>query len=267
MNPKDRLLKFLDSEGISKADFYRKTGLSNGYLDKNPNINSKKAEIIISSYPQLSSDWLLFGMGSMYKGDLKGDPKGDLIDKIHDQISKDAVNDPGHFDITGRKAKVLLVPVKARAGYLAGYGDPEYYEHLEYYSIPGCTNGNYRMFEVEGASMYPTLKEGDFAIGQRITERQDIKNGRIYIIVSRTEGIVIKRVVNDSNMPDKLILNSDNEESKLYPPIKIKGSTILELWELYKVITDPLLPPDPVTRRIDILEKEMKELRHILTAR
>jgi phage repressor protein C with HTH and peptisase S24 domain len=257
----------LEFEGVEFADLARKLEMSpqnlqNKFRSKDVKFDFLKrvAIAINKSVYDLTEET---GENPHLNPHLNPHPK----DKIHDQIGKDVVNDPGHFDITSRKAKVLLVPVKARAGYLAGYGDPEYYEHLEYYSIPGCTNGNYRMFEVEGASMYPTLKEGDYAIGQRITERQDIKTGRIYIIVSRTEGIVIKRVVNDSNMPDKLILNSDNEDSKLYPPIKVKGSTILELWELYKVITDPLLPPDPVTRRIDTLEKEMKELRHILTAR
>lgn len=50
-----------------KPDFYRKTGLSNGFLDKNEHISSKNLEIIISIYTDLNLYWLITGEGSMYR--------------------------------------------------------------------------------------------------------------------------------------------------------------------------------------------------------
>jgi transcriptional regulator with XRE-family HTH domain len=185
--------------------------------------------------------------------------KGDLISK------KERLSEIGLLNGTqkehSRRASILLVPVKARAGYLSGYGDPEYIEKLEYYNIPGCRGGNYRMFEVAGHSMHPTLRHGDYAVGQAVTDCCNVKDGTIYIIVSRSEGIIIKRVLNDPEMPGKLVLNSDNQDKKSYPPIILPGASLLECWELYKVITDPPPPEDPVARRLSLLEKEMAEIK------
>ena len=67
MGAKSNLLIFLQKEGVKNADFYKKTGLSNGFLDKNENISSRNIEIIISNYPNISLEWLLTGKGEMLK--------------------------------------------------------------------------------------------------------------------------------------------------------------------------------------------------------
>ena len=48
MGAKSNLLKYLDLANEKKKDFYLKTKLSNGFLDKNENISSNNIEIIIS---------------------------------------------------------------------------------------------------------------------------------------------------------------------------------------------------------------------------
>lgn len=63
----DRIKKYIDYKGISKYRFYKDTGLSNGFLDKNENIGSDKCEIIIDSYPDLSLEWIITGRGDMLK--------------------------------------------------------------------------------------------------------------------------------------------------------------------------------------------------------
>jgi len=67
MSAKANLLIYLNKNLISKSDFYKKTGLSNGFLDKNDNISSQNIEIIISNYPDLNVEWLLTGQGKMLK--------------------------------------------------------------------------------------------------------------------------------------------------------------------------------------------------------
>jgi transcriptional regulator with XRE-family HTH domain len=186
-------------------------------------------------------------------------PNVHLIDQKEQLTVNDSLNEAG--ESYARRGNVLLVPVKAQAGYLAGYGDPEYIERLEYYNIPGCTHGSYRMFEVEGDSMYPGLRDGDYAIGRAITDCCQVKSGTIYIIVCREEGIVIKRVLNAPKYQGNLILNSDNENQVLYPPLIVQGPGILECWELYKIVTGPSVREDPVTSRLDKIEKEWAEFR------
>jgi len=67
MGAKANLLKYLEIKNEKKPDFYRKTGLSNGFLDKNEHISSKNLEIIISIYTDLDLYWLVTGEGSMYR--------------------------------------------------------------------------------------------------------------------------------------------------------------------------------------------------------
>ncbi len=61
----ERLLQIVDYKGISKRQFYKDTGLSNGYLDKEREVGHKKIEIICSTYPEIDPIWLLFGKGQM----------------------------------------------------------------------------------------------------------------------------------------------------------------------------------------------------------
>lgn len=63
----ERIKKYIDYKGISKYRFYKDTGLSNGFLDKNENIGSDKCEIIIDLYPDLSLEWIITGRGEMLK--------------------------------------------------------------------------------------------------------------------------------------------------------------------------------------------------------
>ena len=52
--------------------------------------------------------------------------------------------------------EIQFVPVKAAAGYLAGYADPEFIDELNTFTLPMMAAGNYRAFEIVGDSMLPT---------------------------------------------------------------------------------------------------------------
>lgn len=63
---KDRILQFIERTGISKRDFERKIGASNGFLnsmDKCP--STKKLYVIFDTFKQLNQEWLLNGVGDM----------------------------------------------------------------------------------------------------------------------------------------------------------------------------------------------------------
>lgn len=66
---KTRLCAFIEHSGLTNAAFEKKCGLSNGYIRNfKGNLGGKKLEGILTSFPQLSKEWLLFGTGSMLKG-------------------------------------------------------------------------------------------------------------------------------------------------------------------------------------------------------
>lgn len=63
----DRILKIIDLNNENKNQFYKKTGLSNGFLDKVKDIGGSKIEYILNSYPDINPEWLLTGKGEMLK--------------------------------------------------------------------------------------------------------------------------------------------------------------------------------------------------------
>src|SRR5687768_10260085 len=89
---------------------------------------------------------------------------------------------------------IHFVPVKATAGYLAGYADSEFIDELNTFTLPMLTGGTYRAFEIIGDSMMPT-PSGSIIVGEKVDNTEDIKNEQAYIVVSRNEGIVYKRLV------------------------------------------------------------------------
>lgn len=120
--------------------------------------------------------------------------------------------------------KIEIIPAKARAGYLAGYSDPEFIEALQHISLPFLRNGKYRAFPITGDSM-PPHKEGSFVVGEYIERLGDVVDGKTYILVTTTDGISYKRL--SKNGSQSLMAASDNA---LYAPYEVKASEILEIW-------------------------------------
>lgn len=69
----ERIRKYIDYKGISRYRFYKLTGLSNGFLDKNSNIGSDKCELILTIFPDLNSDWLMLEKGDMLRSEISND--------------------------------------------------------------------------------------------------------------------------------------------------------------------------------------------------
>jgi transcriptional regulator with XRE-family HTH domain len=150
---------------------------------------------------------------------------------------------------------VLFVPVKARAGYLTGYSDPEYIQSLPTYRLPGLNNGTFRMFEVGGNSMYNTLHDHDIVIGSYIEQWRDVRDDRVHVVVTKNEGIVVKRVLNRFEKEGKFILKSDNYKDRdLYPPIVVDPSDILEFWYGIAFMSRQMRPPTETYKRVVDLE-------------
>lgn len=125
------------------------------------------------------------------------------------------------------KENVELVSQKASAGYLAGYQDPEFVKDLPKISMPVLPkNKTYRAFEIQGDSMLP-VQPGSIIFGEYQESAASIKNGKLYILVTKHDGIVFKRVFNFADDEGKLLLVSDN---RLYEPFTVSAEDVLEVW-------------------------------------
>ncbi|WP_345213040.1 LexA family transcriptional regulator [Mucilaginibacter gynuensis] len=136
---------------------------------------------------------------------------------------------------------IELVPMKASAGYMNGYADPEYVSKLPKFYLPMFKQGTYRAFEIKGDSMLPLLS-GTIIIGEYVENWGDIKQGETYVVLSKTEGVVYKRIGNKFRDNKKLKLMSDNPA---YEPYEIGGEDILEIWKAKGYISTQLPTPTP----------------------
>lgn len=127
---------------------------------------------------------------------------------------------------------IHFVPVKAAAGYLAGYADEEFIDELNTFTLPMIKGGNCRAFEIIGDSMLPT-PSGSIIVGEKIESLDAARNNALCIVITNSEGIVYKRLGKSNRSTNKVTLSSDNPA---YQPYQVFKSDILELWEAKAVI-------------------------------
>ena len=180
----------------------------------------------------------------------RADPRIDILEIVGDifklsldeLLLKDLGDTGGSYLAKRRQQKMMsadrnlihFVPVKAAAGYLAGYADSEFIDELNTFTLPMLAGGNYRAFEIIGDSMLPT-PSGSIIVGEKVDGGiDDIKNNMAYIVVSRNEGIVYKRIVKSNKAKNKLTLVSDNPQ---YQPYQVNADDIVELWQAQSVIS------------------------------
>lgn len=157
-----------------------------------------------------------------------------------DLLRKDLSEAKGSY-ISKRRAQKMasgrtdipFVPVKAAAGYLAGFADPEFIDELNTFTLPMLTGGEYRAFEIVGDSMMPTTS-GSIIVGEKVSSLDEVKSNNTYIVVSRTDGIVYKRVLKNNRQKNKYTMVSDNPT---YQPYTLGAEDILEVWQAQMIIS------------------------------
>ena len=164
---------------------------------------------------------------------------------------------------------IVLVPEKAEAGYASGYADPTYLATLPQYKLPFLPeNRTYRAFEIHGESMLP-LQSGTIVVGEFVEDPAQLKDGETCVVVSRNEGIVLKRVFQRAATPGKLLLKSSN---LAFRPYEIPQEEVEEVWKYAAHIATeiPRQQPDVQTLTEVVYELQdavlkMEQGRHATT--
>jgi transcriptional regulator with XRE-family HTH domain len=178
----------------------------------------------------------------------RADPRIDVLEivcdifklTLDDILRKDLSDTKGNYLAKRRAQKMAsgrtdipFVPMKAAAGYLAGYGDPEFIDELNTFTLPMLSGGDYRAFEILGDSMLPT-PSGSVIVCEKVEKNDDIKTNNTYIVVSKNEGIVYKRILKSNRSKNKFTLVSDNP---VYQPYNIDTEDVLEVWQAQMIIS------------------------------
>lgn len=178
----------------------------------------------------------------------RADPRIDILEIVADMfkltlddlLRKDISDNKTNY-IARRRAQKMssgrtdipFVPVKAAAGYLAGYADPEFIDELNTFTLPMLSGGDYRAFEIVGDSMMPT-PSGSVIVGERMHNLDDVKSNQTYVVVSKSDGIVYKRIMKNNRQKNKLTFVSDNPA---YQPYLVNAEDVIEIWQAQMIIT------------------------------
>jgi transcriptional regulator with XRE-family HTH domain len=207
----------------------------------------------------------------------RAEPRIDVLELVSDTfkisldelLRKDLSEVKGSYLVKRRQQKLMsennliqFVPVKAAAGYLAGYADQEFIDELNTFTLPMLGAGQYRAFEIIGDSMMPT-PSGSIIVGEKVDNNADsLKNNQAYIVVSRSEGIVYKRIVKNNRAKNKLTMVSDNPS---YQPYQINAEDVLEVWQaqmvISKVTAQPAWDMTQLTSLVNNLQEQVSTMK------
>jgi transcriptional regulator with XRE-family HTH domain len=181
-------------------------------------------------------------------------------------------------DIKGQKLRVLtsmvnqdneelieLVPLKASAGYTAGYADPDYLKVLPTFHLPFLSKDRkYRSFPIKGDSMPPVV-EGSYVVGEFVQNWMSIRSGTPCVVVTKDDGIVFKVVHNLLDSEQSFQLCSTNT---FYEPYKVHANNILEMWKFVNYISPELpevrMDDNDLSKSLQSLQREMNELKGMM---
>ena len=137
---------------------------------------------------------------------------------------------------------VPLVNKYAYAGYLTGYGDAEYVDSLPRvpFAVDKEYKGTYIAFEVKGESMNNGTRagyiEGDILLCREVPQHHWQSKLHIkkwdFVIVTKTDGILIKQISKHNTTTGDLTLHSLNED---YDDIPMNLSQVAKIFNVVQV--------------------------------
>ena len=159
MSVASKNLKYLRKlRGLTQEEFANKLSIKRSLLGA---YEEERAEPRIEVL-EVVADMFKLTLDDLLRKDL-GDNKGNYLAKRRAQ------------KLAGGRLDIPFVPVKAAAGYLAGYVVTEFIDELNTFTLPMLAPGQYRAFEIVGDSMLPT-PSGSIIVGGKIDEINDVKN-------------------------------------------------------------------------------------------
>ncbi len=129
---------------------------------------------------------------------------------------------------------MVLVNAKAAAGYPQNIQDTSWYRQLPAFDlpIPEFRNATYRGFQVEGDSMLPNLRPGEWVLAKAVEHIDHVSLNKMYVVVLQ-DSVMVKKIEKRPNS-NNITLVSLNET---YPPYEIKPFQIQEIWEVSSKLT------------------------------
>jgi len=242
---KARIIQYIEYKCISKYQFYKDTGIANGFLDKEGNIGSDKCELIYSQYSDLSLEWLITGKGSMLKDQpLEIKSKKYSIFELQPALaSEPAVSlyklKTDYYGI--ERQSIPLYEIDAAAGLSVLFSSQNTQVPLDFITVPNAPKCDGAV-SVRGDSMYPLLKAGDIICYKTITNIDNLTFGEMYLLDidnGDDQQLVVKYVQKSEKGDDYIRIVSENRyhAPKDIPVSYLRALAIVKLSIRYNTIS------------------------------
>ena len=210
MTVKERLLEYLRYKRITQLEFAHRMEVSPAYVGAmRRSMSDDKIKRLRREFPDLNTDWLLYGEGRMLNDGYPNDEKGTA------SVTTEEIYE------------VPLLPVAAYAGNLQLWSQGVTLKDCEKVISP--VKGADFAIRVSGDSMEPDLHDGATILIKRINEKAFIPWGN-KMVIDTENGVLVKEVYPVANDRYKIEARSLNPK---YPPIEIPAESI---YGLYRVL-------------------------------
>ena len=201
---KERTLEFIKSKNISVKEFEIRCGLSNGYISAmRKGFGADKLNNVLTAYPELNRDWLLYGEGKQTKEVIEvveqGTPVYD-IDATCGDLSRPIV-----------------------------FADEHIIGHV---NLPNVSS-NAVIIRANGDSMEPHINDGDWIAVREVFNFNELYYGQVYLVITE-ELRLLKYLRKDEDEQNYVILRSENDR---YDDIRLAKSSIRSLFIVENVLS------------------------------
>lgn len=214
-----RFIEIRREQGYTQAEFANLLGISSTTADIERGRTKLSGKVVSELLRQFKINPLwLFGESDQKHLDTS---KTSVIPKVVTVDSADQEN-------------MVMVNAKAAAGYPQNIQDTSWFQQLPAFDlpIPEFRNATYRGFQVEGDSMLPNLRPGEWVLARAVEHIDHVSPNKMYVVVLQ-DSVMVKKIEKRPNS-NNITLVSLNET---YPPYDIKPFQIQEIWEVSSKLT------------------------------
>lgn len=226
MTPTERFWALIKHYGGTQVRFAEHLGVTQSTVTAWVQRNSmtKRAEQLIRDHcPEVNYVWLMTGEGEMLKGD-EG-PRTDDPRNPHAAVAAPQ----GWGNAAMRTVQRPLYP-----NVFASCGRYEQFDNNEqsvYINMPD--NGSEMYIYAEGCSMEPTIHDGDLIGIRPVSDVERFREDNIYLIVTRDNERMLKRIRPNNPMAPHIEIFTDNEDYHLTAEAsKVQKADILNIFRV-----------------------------------
>lgn len=184
MSVKQRLVEFIKYVGVSQSAFERMCGMSNGYVNNLKNtMGVTKLQSVLSAFPALNGEWLLYGKGEM----LNGNTDTSVVQSETNALDCEEAEVMESFPILPE------VVAESRDTNIEAYIE-ENSSELERVNPSSLLSASHAAERILRTSMLPTFQPEDIVFVRFLPDRMKFCDGDIYYLNCTNRPTMIRRI-------------------------------------------------------------------------